>query len=154
MPVVNWERCSPSLGEQVQLEAVLTLRSGGHGNSSHTTQSLIYLTRLVSYVAITNSKLGLSNIFRIGHANGGVTTYCTSGSEITLSDANVYEFYANSRRAVTYPLEMITRWFYKGYLAPENNVAAGVGTLYMRRTNGYLYSKQSGTGNTGWIQIT
>jgi hypothetical protein len=39
-----------------------------------------------------------------------------------------------------------------GSAAPESSVTAGVGSLYLRTTSGSptLYTKTSGTGNTGW----
>ena len=43
---------------------------------------------------------------------------------------------------------------YFGYGAPENNVAAGIGSLYLRLDGGSsttLYVKESGTADTGWI---
>jgi hypothetical protein len=42
---------------------------------------------------------------------------------------------------------------YYGAGTPEGVVAAPVGSLYQNRTNGSLWSKTSGTGNTGWSTI-
>lgn len=44
--------------------------------------------------------------------------------------------------------------FVKGYGTPENNIAAGVGSVYLREDGGAsatLYIKESGTGDTGWV---
>lgn len=35
--------------------------------------------------------------------------------------------------------------------SPEGVLSAGVGTIYRDTTNGILYIKESGTGNTGWV---
>lgn len=118
------------------------------------TSPFIYLTKPIQYTAINNAKLAVANIFQIGDSSGAIYTYSTGGSEIILSDENKYEFYANSRGANIYPLEMTSRWHYRGYLAPESQVMANIGTMYIRRTDGTLYIKQSGSGNTGWVQIT
>jgi hypothetical protein len=42
---------------------------------------------------------------------------------------------------------------YKGYGSPENSVAAGVGSIYLRLDGGAntsIYIKESGSSNTGW----
>ena len=42
---------------------------------------------------------------------------------------------------------------YRGYATPESNVAADIGSLYLRLDGGSsttLYVKESGTGATGW----
>lgn len=38
--------------------------------------------------------------------------------------------------------------------SPEGVIAAPVGSMAFDRTNGRLYFKTTGTGNTGWVQIT
>lgn len=43
---------------------------------------------------------------------------------------------------------------FSGNYAPEGNLAAGVGSLFLRRNGGAgtsIYVKESGTGNTGWV---
>ncbi|WPK10601.1 phage tail protein [Lysinibacillus louembei] len=45
-------------------------------------------------------------------------------------------------------LPFFLRW---GYPNPEGTVTAVPGTLYLEATNGRLYVKQSGYGNTGWV---
>ena len=43
---------------------------------------------------------------------------------------------------------------YFGYGTPENNVTAGIGSIYMRKDGGAntsVYIKESGTGVTGWV---
>lgn len=43
---------------------------------------------------------------------------------------------------------------YKDYGSPENAIAAGIGSLYLRLDGGAsttLYVKESGTGDTGWV---
>ncbi len=37
--------------------------------------------------------------------------------------------------------------------SPEGAVKAGIGTLFRDKTNGNLYIKRAGTGNTGWAQL-
>lgn len=39
------------------------------------------------------------------------------------------------------------------FSSPENNVAAGVGSVYASLVSGNLYRKGSGTGNTGWVAM-
>lgn len=41
---------------------------------------------------------------------------------------------------------------YTGAGAPESSQTAAAGSLYMR-TNGSVYIKASGAGNTGWLEI-
>lgn len=42
---------------------------------------------------------------------------------------------------------------YSGAGSPEGVVTAPVGSLYRNTTNGDVYSKTSGTGNTGWAKV-
>jgi len=42
---------------------------------------------------------------------------------------------------------------YWGDAAPEGVVTASVGDWYWRRSNGQLYGKATGTGNTGWVAV-
>lgn len=45
---------------------------------------------------------------------------------------------------------------YSGVGTPEANIAAGIGSLYLRTDGGTdtsVYRKESGTGNTGWVAI-
>lgn len=42
----------------------------------------------------------------------------------------------------------------QGYGTPENNISAGIGSIYMRLDGGAstsLYVKESGTSDTGWV---
>ena len=42
---------------------------------------------------------------------------------------------------------------YSGDGSPEGVISAVVGKSYWDATNGALYAKRTGTGNTGWVQI-
>lgn len=45
---------------------------------------------------------------------------------------------------------------YSGFGTPENNVKAGIGSIYLRKDGGAgttIYKKESGTGATGWVAI-
>ena len=77
--------------------------------------------------------------------------------QLTTLFANVFGT-ANSFTAVqTFPAGGIVLGTVKvlsGAGTPEGNVAAPVGSLYLRTNGGAntcLYIKESGTGNTGWV---
>lgn len=42
---------------------------------------------------------------------------------------------------------------YTGTGSPEGNLAARTGSMYMNRSGGKPFYKDSGTGNTGWLQL-
>lgn len=49
---------------------------------------------------------------------------------------------------------IVTPLLKNGSGSPEGAVTAGVGAIYQDTTNGKLYEKVSGTGNTGWREVS
>ncbi len=113
--------------------------------------ALVYSKNGIEDVTITGN-FSCRNLFAVLPAYGYVNTYSVQGG--TTTDTNDYDFEGNIRGQNPYPIEKMGRRLLKGYSAPEGNVAANIGTMYIRRTNGYLYIKQTGSGNTGWVQIS
>lgn len=119
--------------------------------NSDVSAALIYSAYAIDEVII-NGSYSCENLFELHTTNGSITTYMAHGGIVT--DADDYDFKSNDLGANVYPIELEGRRIWKGLRVPENNVTAEVGTQYINKITGYLYMKQSGSGNTGWIQIT
>lgn len=101
---------------------------------------------------IVNGSYSCENIFELDAVTGSIDTYMAHGGIIT--DANDYDFESDEMGLNDFPIELEGRRIWKGLRVPENNVTAEIGTQYINKITGYLYMKQSGSGNTGWVQIT
>lgn len=77
--------------------------------------------------------------------------YAYFGGTPSLSDAALAYYQAAADAGVT-GTGVIAKG-YEGDGTPEGTVTAPVGSVYADTTNGVLYVKNTGTGNTGWVLI-
>lgn len=76
--------------------------------------------------------------------------YSTTPGDITITlydESGVPKEYVIPNRAKDF------NYIKNGQGSPEGNVIASVGTMYQDILNGVLYIKNSGTGNTGWVEV-
>lgn len=87
-----------------------------------------------------------------GTETSGTTMLSASKADGVLGRVSCYGTvelnYANVGTSTT-----TTVGLYTGTGSPEGNLAARPGSMYLNRSGGKPYYKDSGTGNTGWLQL-
>ncbi len=106
-------------------------------------------------VTIQSKTTGTANIaqrLQPGADASQMTVFATSKVEATLPRVSCYGTleltYANVGTTTNTTVGM-----YTGTGSPEGALAARAGSMYFNRSGGKPYYKDSGTGNTGWLQL-
>ena len=96
-------------------------------------------TALISLRLQAGTETALSTAFSVSKQDGQAMRFSTYG---------VMELNSSVLGASTTTVGVLP-----GTGNPEGNVTARPGTVYLNRSGGRPYYKDSGTGNTGWLQL-
>lgn len=91
------------------------------------------------------------------HASTGLQGGTVSHADLTSVSANQHHNQAHALNSADHTgafdsVPVGTVSLYTGSGDPESSQSAAAGSLYLR-TNGSIYIKASGSGNTGWLEI-
>lgn len=112
----------------------------------------VYDVTNAALVTVSNGAMAVSTVPRLHECFFTASATSTSYRLIIhVASTNALAYTANFASFFVGGDIAAGEWF-AGAGTPEAAVAAPIGSVYQDQTNGILYVKRTGTGNTGWIQ--
>lgn len=107
---------------------------------------------VLTFQSKTTGTANIAQRLQAGTETALTTVFATSKTDGALPRVSCYGTielnYANVGTSTT-----TTVGLYTGTGSPEGNLSARPGSMYLNRSGGKPYYKDSGTGNTGWLQL-